>query len=352
MEHELTIMGLDIGGANTDCCICQINGNNMKLLTSKKQYLPMWQKKDNLADCLNNFKEDYHIDVVVATTTAELSDGYESKKEGILDITRKIIDVFDDAIVKFVTFNGLKDYEYVINNPMEMAAANWIATSHLISKIKDNCIFMDMGTTTTDIIPIKNQKESATGHSDLERLCSGELVYTGMLRTNVAAITHEIPVNDKVATVSSELFATTADVHMILGNITRDEYTCSTSDNNDKSLTSCKRRLARVVCADLDMLNDDEIMDIARYVEDRQISHVEDGLKKVCQANDLNDVVITNYAHADICRKAASNLKLNITSLNDYLKEDSLNVCPTLGCVQMYVDEHLGDITLLRLQNK
>ncbi len=351
MKYDLTIMGLDIGGANTDCSIYQLKDGNAELLTSKKEYLPMWQKKDHLEDCLTKFKEDYHVDVVVATTTAELSDGYKSKREGILDITKKVMNIFEGQTVKFVTFQGLKDYEYVTNNPLEMAAANWIATTQLISKIKDNCIFMDMGTTTTDIIPIKNRKEAATGHSDLERLCSGELVYTGMLRTNVATITHEIPVNNNVATVSSELFATTADVHLILNNITRNEYTCPTSDDEDKIPTSCKRRLARVVCADLDMLDDDEIKSIAEYVEKMQIRQIENALKKVCRANDVEDVVITNYANADICKKAADNLKLNVGSLNDYLEGDFLNVSPTLGCVQMYIDEYVKeDIHLLRLQ--
>lgn len=353
MKCELTIMGLDIGGANTDCTIYQIKEDKVKFLTSKKEYLPMWLKKDELEDCLNKFKEGYAIDVVVITTTAELSDGYKSKKEGIHDITEKVMNVFNNQTVKFVTFNGLKDYEYVNNNPLEMAAANWIATSHLIAKIKDNCIFMDMGTTTTDIIPIKNQREAATGHSDLERLCSGELVYTGMLRTNVATITHDIPVHNQVASLSSELFATTADVHRVLDNITQDEYTCSTSDNGDKSLTSCKRRLARVLCADLDMLSDEEITNIARYIENRQIKQVEDALRKVCQANDIKDIIVTNYANADICKKAANNLKLNITSLNDYLKEDSANVSPTLGCIQMYIDEFITkDVQLLKLENK
>ncbi|MBO7718898.1 MAG: hypothetical protein J6S29_01965, partial [Methanosphaera sp.] len=117
------------------------------------------------------------------------------------------------------------------------------------------------------------------------------------------------------------------------------------------SPTSCKRRLARVVCADLDMLDDDEIISIAEYVEKMQIRQIENALKKVCRANDVEDVVITNYANADICKKAADNLKLNVASLNDYLEGDFLNVSPTLGCVQMYIDEYVKeDIPLLRLQ--
>ena len=353
MNDELTIMGLDIGGANTDCCICKITEDGFEIINSIKEYLPMWQKKDQLEDCLERFKKDYSIDVVVATTTAELSDGYKSKKEGILDITNKVMDVYKDSTVRFVTFDLLKDYEYVQKNPLTMAAANWIATAHLISKINENCIFMDMGTTTTDIIPIRNSKVVSSGYTDLERLCSGELAYTGMLRTNVATITHHVPVNDTMATVSSELFTTTADVHRILGNITENEYTCSTSDNEDKSIISCKRRLARLICADLDMLSDEEIMKIAGYVEKKQIKQVKEGLKKVYEHNRLDDVVITNYANASICPKAAESLGLNVQLLNDYLDDDTINVSPTLGCIQMYVDEYLDKgISLLNKDDK
>jgi uncharacterized hydantoinase/oxoprolinase family protein len=71
---------------------------------------------------------------------------------------------------------------------MKVAAANWIATAPLAAKINPNCILIDTGSTTTDIIPIKNGRECADGRSDLERLKTGELVYSGTLRTNVAAL--------------------------------------------------------------------------------------------------------------------------------------------------------------------
>ena len=343
MNNEIYIMGLDIGGANTDCCIYKITDNQAILIESIKQYLPMWEKKDELTKCLEGFKKRYPITVVITTTTAELADGYKSKKEGIFDITGKVMEVFDDCIVKFVTVNNLKDYEYVIENPLEAAAANWIATAHLISKINDTCIFIDMGTTTTDIIPIKNRCEIAQGHNDLERLCSGELVYTGMFRSNVATIVHEIPIDNHIATVSSELFANTADVHHILGNISQSDYTCSTSDNEDKSIISCKRRLARVVCADLDMLSDEKIIDIARYVEKQQINLIKNGLNKVYSKTKIDEIIITNYADANICTKAAAELGLKHTKLNDFIEADTINVSPTIGCVQMYIDEFLDE---------
>ena len=52
---------------------------------------------------------------------------------------------------------------------------------------------------------------TARGRTDVERLLAGELVYTGALRTNVAAVLSHVPLGGKPCPVSSELFAISAD---------------------------------------------------------------------------------------------------------------------------------------------
>ena len=120
------------------------------------------------------------------------------------------------------------DYEGVKNNPLALAAANWIATAPLAAHIYPDCVLIDIGSTTTDIIPIKNGKECARGRTDLERLGTGELVYTGALRTNVATILDKVPLKNRWVRVASELFAVSADVHLVLGNIDPADYTTET----------------------------------------------------------------------------------------------------------------------------
>ncbi len=84
---------------------------------------------------------------------------------------------------------------------------------------------VDVGSTSTSIIPIVNGQVAAHGKTDLDKLICGELVYTGSLRTNVAAIVQSIPIRNGVAGVASELFALSGDVHLVLGNITEKDYT-------------------------------------------------------------------------------------------------------------------------------
>jgi probable H4MPT-linked C1 transfer pathway protein len=100
----------------------------------------------------------------------------------------------------------------------------------------------------------------------LEKLVNGELVYTGALRTNVAAIVNAVPVRGGMARVSSELFATSGDVHLVLGNIGEEDFSTDTADGRGKSRAEALARLARVVCADVEMLSEGEIVRIAEHV--------------------------------------------------------------------------------------
>src|SRR4030066_2220133 len=119
----------------------------------------------------------------------------------------------------------------------------------MFSQLRDNCIIIDIGSTTTSIIPIVEKAIMAEGKTDLEKLVNGELVYTGSLRTNVATTINTIPTSKGVAQVSSELFAQSADVHLILGNITEKEYTVETAEGKEKTRNAALDRLAPGGCA-------------------------------------------------------------------------------------------------------
>ncbi|WP_455646177.1 hydantoinase/oxoprolinase family protein [Methanosphaera sp.] len=345
----MKFMGLDIGGANTDCVIIDLTDKQeIKSIKSYKEYLPMWKDNEKLPECLMKlYNNDPEIEVICVSMTAELADSYNTKTEGVLDISKKVIETFPEKIVKFVTFDGLKDYTDILKNPLDAAAANWIGTVNAIKYIKNNCIFMDMGSTTTDIIPLKNRKEIASGHTDTQRLGTGELVYTGMLRTNLATIVHEVPVNNTPTSVSSEIFTISADIHRILGNITEDEYTCDTPDGKNKDIESCKRRLCRLICADLDTLDDNEINNIAQYIYEKQVEQVTHGLIKVVEKTGITSVIICDLGNSKICYNAAQKLGLDIIDIDDYISKKSMSIITAIGAVQMYLEENEKNIPLI-----
>lgn len=337
----MKIAGFDIGGANTDLAIVDFSENGeIKNMIVDFEYLPMWSDNQRLSDVLLNLinKNDDldKIDGIGISMTAELVDAYNKKEEGVLDISKKVINTFNIPI-GFVGTHKLLTSDEVLKNPSQIAAANWIATSAIISEIDENCIFIDTGSTTTDIIPIKNGKECCEGRSDFERLATGELVYTGTLRTNLSSFLKKVELNNKEYSVASELFATTADIYNILDKINDEDYSCSTSDGAGKSKMESMIRISRILCADMDILSVDDVIAISKFAYKKQVEQIAEGLNKVSKRENLNKVVTIGLGGGILGKEAVSLLNLEYISMNDfYTKEESV-VAPAIGtAVLMY----------------
>ncbi len=334
----MKIAGFDIGGANTDLAIIDFDGEEIKNMEVDFAYLPMWSNNDDLSRVLVELIENIcpvsEIDAVGISMTAELVDAYDTKKDGVLDIVKKCGQTFD-CPVAYVGIDGMMSAEEIEKEPLKAAAANWIATAQIATLISDNCIFIDTGSTTTDIIPIKDGKECAIGKSDFDRSATGELVYTGTLRTNLASFLDKVELNGKEYRVASELFAQTADVYMVLGLINEDDYICDTFDGESKSKIDCAKRIARVVCADLEMLSMDDVTEMCRFIHQKQIEQIADGLKQVSQTQDLDLIVTTGLGKDILDKKAAELLGLKVKSMGDILTDDECTVAPAVGTAVM-----------------
>lgn len=333
----MKIAGFDIGGANTDLAIIDFNKKGkIKEIITDFEYLPMWSNKENLEETLlklieNNTDTD-SIDGIGISMTAELVDAYDTKKEGVLEIAKKVKDIFNIPIA-FISVDGVISFSELQKNPLKVAAANWIATVQIASEIEKNCIFIDIGSTTTDIIPIKDGVECAKGKSDFERLNTGELVYTGTLRTNLATFVNEISLNKKTYKVASELFAITADIYNILGKIAIEDYTCDTPDGEGKSIEDSMRRISRILCADMDILTSNDIEEVCRYVYDLQVQQICEGLNKVSKRENLDLVITTGIGKDILGLKSAEKLNLKVKSMNEFLTDEECVVAPAIGTV-------------------
>jgi len=329
----MKIAGFDIGGANTDVAIVDFDDSgNIKNIKTGFKYLPMWIKKDELEETLFDLlgSDTDKIDAVGISMTAELVDVYKTKKEGVLDITDKVKKTFDVPI-GVVGVDGILNVNEVAQDPIKVAAANWMATAQISSKILRDCIMIDVGSTTTDIIPIKNGLECAKGRSDLERLRTGELVYTGVLRTNVATIVDKVPLDDGWVRVSSELFAITADIHLVLDNIKKDDYTCDTPDGEGKSKKDCMQRISRVVCGDLEILSPSDIEKISEYIYKKQIQQILEALLEVSKREEISKVVTTGLGMDILADKTCEAAGFVAVGMDKLLKKEECVVAPAVG---------------------
>jgi len=342
----VNVIGLDIGGANTKAAFIRTYKGFIRELKTAIEYFPVWKKPEKLSTVLSGLKKrvsgSVKLDCVGVTMTAELSDAYRTKREGVNRILAHVSQAFPATPIFVLDVDAtLKSIEEAQSAPLKVAAANWAATGWLVSQLIRNCVAIDVGSTSTSIIPVVDGHVSAVGKTDLEKLMNGELVYTGSLRTNIAAIVNSIPLRGGVVRVSSELFAQSGDVHLVLGNITEKEYTVETADGRGKTRTEAMARLARVVCADIEMLSEQEIVQVATYIHSKQVEHIAEGLSQVYnrikpRTKAKIKAVVTGLGKNFLSRKAAQLVGIEeIIDLNELLKNDIATVSTAVGVALM-----------------
>jgi len=273
------------------------------------------------------------------TMTAELSDAYQTKRDGVNHILACVAKVFPDVPVVVLDVDAiLRPLSNALSEPLKVASANWAATGWLISRLVKDCVVVDVGSTSTSIIPVVGGHMSCDGKTDLEKLANGELVYTGVLRTNVSAMVNTIPVGGKCSKISSELFALSGDVHLILGNIKPEEYTVETADGRGKTRYEALARLARVVCADTDMLSEQDLLPMAQYIYNSQLEQVANALKQVLErtelaANKKVPALVTGIGKESVARKAAEKAGFcEIVDLEDLIHNvEAAKASPAFG---------------------
>lgn len=249
------ILGLDIGGANTKAA--SADGKY-----TKSVYLPLW-KKSPLEKVLKSINAEKKPEAVAVVITGELADCFNSKKEGLESIMAIACRAFSCPVYFWGHggFKGMDTIESDSTSILDIAAANWSASAELLARELGECLFVDIGSTTTDLIPIEAGPLAAK--TDFLRLARGELVYMGLLRTTLNSILPVARIRGYRVPLAPELFAIIADAYLALGLIDPDRYSCDSPDGMDKSRTSSLRRLARSVCADLEEIGESGAMAIA-----------------------------------------------------------------------------------------
>jgi probable H4MPT-linked C1 transfer pathway protein len=219
---------------------------------------------------------------MAVTTTAELADCFATKREGVAFVLDAFHTAFPDVQPWVYGVDGrFRSAEAARRRPHRVAAANWMASATLVARTCPDAIFLDVGSTTTDVIPIVAGRVTVRGRTDPARLRSGELVYTGRLRTPVCAIVRSAPLGGRRCRIAAEHFAVAADVHRWLGRIDEREYTCETPDGRGRSRLDAGARIARMVCADLEMIGDDEVTAIANHISRAQVRQIAGGIRQV-----------------------------------------------------------------------
>jgi probable H4MPT-linked C1 transfer pathway protein len=244
--------GIDVGGANLKVV------NNSGAHT---HYCPLWENAP-ITSLLDQYVTSPD-DRAAVVMSGELADCFSNKMEGISFIVEAVKRAFPHA-----RFYGT-DGQFHDGAVPQLAAANWLASAAYLRKEYPDAVLLDIGSTTADIIPLA-RFESLLGLTDLKRLQKGYLLYTGMLRGNIAILLQSVILDGTKTPTSSEYFAGSADAHLVLGHITPEDYTGDAPDRKEKTKDASLKRLARVVCADLDEIGTDGAQQIAEQFWEKQ----------------------------------------------------------------------------------
>ncbi|CAN5911111.1 hydantoinase/oxoprolinase family protein [soil metagenome] len=271
-------LGLDIGGANIKAAHT----------SGLAHILPfeLWKRPDDLPRMLAQLGAIFPAaDRVAVTLTAELCDCFATRAEGVRAVLGAVEEAFPDRpLAVWGTDEQFHSLAEALDRPELPAAANWLALATLAARLLPNGpgLLIDIGSTTTDIIPLRGGHPAARGRTDFQRLQTGELVYAGARRTPVMALASELPIHGVPTGLSAELFASTLDVYLTLGAIPADPSDLSTADGRPATIESAQGRLARMVGADRDNFSEQDAFSLAEAADEALMLRLANAADRAC----------------------------------------------------------------------
>jgi (4-(4-[2-(gamma-L-glutamylamino)ethyl]phenoxymethyl)furan-2-yl)methanamine synthase len=275
MERDMgTVIGWDVGGVHLKAA----RAENGRIVDAVQIASPLRAGLDPLDKAFAEAKARMGLTQRhVVTMTGELADTFSSHSEGVERLTMLVARELVDAPVSlyagpagFVSPNNVRDHIG------QIASANWHASASLVGRSQDAALFVDMGSTTTDLVPVIGGSVAARGYTDGQRLAVGELVYTGLLRSLLIAVADRAPFGGHWTPLINENFANMADVHRIFGTLAEGIDLLVTADGRDKTADSSRVRLARIVGRDASDADDATWTALARWFAEAQIRSIAD----------------------------------------------------------------------------
>jgi probable H4MPT-linked C1 transfer pathway protein len=305
------ILGLDVGGANLKAVHTDGRARNVAFA--------LWQNPAGLAEALRQLRESMPpADALAVTMTGELCDCFESKRQGVVAILDAVEVAAAGTPVRVWCNEGrFLDTAAARTMPLQTAAANWLALATFAGRFAPAgpALLIDIGSTTSDLIPLLDGKPTPAGRDDSARLRAGELVYTGVRRTPLCALLD--------GQGAAELFATTLDVYLTLGSVPADANDRNTADGRPATRPAAEARLARMLCADLETSTAEERREIADRAAERQRQLLRGGLARILSRVPAPQTIVLagegEFLAADVLRSLPKLSTASVISLNQVL---------------------------------
>lgn len=280
------IIGWDVGGAHLKAAKVRAG----RVVVVAQVACPLWLGMEHLERALALARglvgeAGRHV----VTTTGELTDHFASRANGIEKIAALMARGLDGDVALYAGRAGLVATDRASGHVEDIASANWHASAALVAARMPEALFADMGSTTTDLIPVAGGQVCARGYTDATRLVEGELVYMGLVRTFLMAVCDRVPFRGRWIPLMNEYFAAMSDVYRVLGTLDEAADQQDTADHREKTPAASRARLARMLGCDASDASEAEWTGVAQWFAQMQARHIEDAARLVLSRRDLGD---------------------------------------------------------------
>jgi probable H4MPT-linked C1 transfer pathway protein len=319
------IVGWDIGGAHLKVALADDRG---RLHRVEACYTPLWQGLEHLDRALGRVLAGLPDAVHRVTMTAELVDLFEDRARGVAALSARIAARLPtDQVGIYAGPDGFVSPHSAAEHAERIASANWHATASLVARRLPDALLVDVGSTTTDIIPIIDARVRARGYTDRERLATQELLYTGVVRTSVMSLTDRVPLSGEWVGVAAEHFATMADVYRLTAELPCHADLGDTADGRDKTDRASALRLARMVGDDAGRHEPGVWRHLARYVRECQLTRIGQALARQCSLGLAEDAPLVGAGVGRfLVRRAARRQERPYLDLSELIDTDDQEI--------------------------
>jgi probable H4MPT-linked C1 transfer pathway protein len=274
---QVNNIGWDIGGAHVKAAVIREG----KIVAVYQQPCPLWKGLDQLQQAVNAITQElagFNCRHAI-TMTGELVDLFDNRDHGVQQIIKTMVELLPGAeLLIFAGTTGFLKFSQIEQSHYPMiASANWLSSASFVAQKVGNGLFVDCGSTTTDILLLKDGKVLTEAYTDYQRLLSKELIYTGIVRTAVMAVTQTALDQGKKIGLMAEYFATMADVYRVTGELNEAHDQTDTADGAEKTALASGQRLARMIGCDFDAEELPRWQQFAKNLRTQQLQQLQRG---------------------------------------------------------------------------
>ena len=342
MKNNIKYLGIDIGGAHF-----KIVGLDKKKSVCFSEYRKcyVWKGFKNLEKEIEytnslNLSKDIYCGI---TMTAELCDNFKTKKIGAIEISKLCKKLKFNC--SFYTKKKKKFSRFIEKEYEDFISMNWHSIGRYFSKNFNNVIIVDFGSTTTDFVCIKNSKIINQGFDDFTRLSKKEIFYSGIIRTPLFGLEHEITLKKKKYQIIPEFFSNTSDIYRIYNFLEKDFDIDDEADNGKKGIVQSMIRISRSFCIEYKKSKRNLILDLSKVLIDKQINNIKLNIYNLLKKNKLDKntpLIFTGIGKKILKEKIKTKSGVNtgklIKAQNKKLNNFALNNMPAYCIAQLISD--------------